>query len=382
MRQSGQNLNSAKIKFRNSYSKNMKAIIFAGGVGTRLWPLSRKKSPKQFEKIIGNKSTLQLAAERLQPDFNWSDIYVSTGETYIEIVQSQLPLLPPNHVIGEPQMRDVGPAVGLITSILVKETPLEPMVILWSDHLVRKEVLFRKILRVSGDLIKQNPDKIIFVSQKPRFASENLGWIEYGKLVEVKENIPFHTFVDFQYRPNSKTAIDYYNSGHHAWNLGYFVTTPQFLWSQYKQFAPNLYSGLVRIQEAWKTGRFHEELNSVYPQLEKIAFDNAILEKLAPSSALVVSENIDWSDIGAWEALKEALESAEDKNVTQGKVLLSETFDSLVYNYTDQMVVTIDLDGYLVVNTPDVVLVCRKNSVPKIKKLVESMNGTENEKLT
>lgn len=360
----------------------MKAIIFAGGVGTRLWPLSRKKSPKQFEKIIGSKSTLQLAAERLRPDFSWSDIYVSTGEAYLEIIQSQLPLLPADHVIGEPQMRDVGPAVGLITSILVKESPLEPMVILWSDHLVRKEEVFRKILRVSGYMIEKNPEQIIFVSQKPRFASENLGWIEYGKQVAESERISFHAFINFQYRPDTKTATDYLNSGHHAWNLGYFVTTPQFLWSQYRQFAPNLFAGLTRIQAAWKTGSFKEVLAQVYPQLEKIAFDNAILEKLAPSSALVVSENIGWSDIGAWEALKEALESAQDKNVTQGKVLLNKTFDSLVYNYTEQMVVTIDLDGHLVVNTPDVVLVCRKNSVPKIKKLVESLNGTENENLT
>jgi mannose-1-phosphate guanylyltransferase len=112
----------------------MKAVIFAGGVGTRLWPLSRKKSPKQFEKIIGDKSTLQLAALRIQPDFAWSDMYVSTGIGHVPIVQKQLGSLPPDHVIGEPQMRDVGPAVGLLTGILTKIAPAEPMVILWSDH--------------------------------------------------------------------------------------------------------------------------------------------------------------------------------------------------------------------------------------------------------
>ena len=105
------------------------------------------------------------------------------------------------------------------------------------------------------------------------------------------------------------------------------------------------------------------------------------MEKLDPSQALVVSENIEWSDIGAWEALKEALQEAEEKNVTQGKVLLNDTRDSLVYNYTDKLVVTIDLDDILVVNTNDVVLVCKKGSVPKIKKLVESMKGTEHDHL-
>lgn len=360
----------------------MKAVIFAGGVGTRLWPLSRKKSPKQFEKMIGDKSTLQLAAERLQPDFSWKDIYVSTGDAYVALVQKQLPLLPPNQVIGEPDMRDVGPAVGLVTSLLAREFPNEPMVILWSDHLIKQEALFRKILQASGEIIAKNPNRIVFVAQKPRFASVNLGWIELGKEVIRKKGLPFHAFVDFQYRPDEKTAETYFTSGHHAWNLGYFVTTPGYLWQQYRQFAPNIYAGLSRISDAWKTGKFPDTLKKIYPTLEKISFDNAILEKLNPADALVISENIEWSDVGAWEALKEALADSQNKNVTQGKVLITDTHDSLVYNYTDQMVATIDLDEMLVVNTDDVLLVCKKSSVPKIKKLVESLAGTEHEPLT
>ncbi len=359
----------------------MKAIIFAGGVGTRLWPLSRKKSPKQFEKIVGNKSTLQLAAERLLPEFSWKDIYVSTGKPYVALIQKQLPKLPPDQVIGEPEMRDVGPAVGLITSLLAKESPDEPMVILWSDHLVKKDALFRKILLAAGNIVKNEQDKIIFVSQKPRFASENLGWIDYGKEMRHVNGIPFHAFVDFQYRPDTETAKRYFASGHHAWNLGYFVTTPRFLWKQYARFAPNVHRGLSRIADAWHTDRYEEILDAIYPTLEKISFDNAILEKLDPGDALVVSENIQWSDIGAWEALKEALQESEDKNVTQGKVILTDTTDSLIYSYTDQTIATIDVDDMLIVSTDDVVLVCKKSSVPKIKKLVESLNGTEHEHL-
>jgi mannose-1-phosphate guanylyltransferase len=360
----------------------MKAIIFAGGVGTRLWPLSRKKSPKQFEKVVGDKSTLQLAAERLQPDFSWDDIYVSTGKQYVPIVQEQLGKMPPRNVIGEPMVRDVGPAVGLMTALLAKESPNEPMVILWSDHLVKNDALFRKILREADKIVAEHQDKIVFVSQKPRFASENLGWISYGKEVKSSENIHFHSFVDFQYRPDAATAEKYFKSGHHAWNLGYFVTTPAFLWKQYETFAPNLAAGLSQIAAAWGTDKFEETIEAIYPTLEKISFDNAILEKLNPSDALVVSENIEWSDIGSWEALKEALEHSEDKNVTQGKVMLTDVSDSLVYNYTKQLVVAIDVGEVLVVNTPDVVMVCKKTSVPKIKKFVEGLKGTEHEHLT
>lgn len=360
----------------------MKAVIFAGGVGTRLWPLSRKNSPKQFEKIIGDKSTLQLAVERLQPDFSWEDIFISTGSNYVPIVQSQLKELPPDHVIGEPTVRDVGPAVGLATARLFQESPDEPFAILWSDHLVKRDELFRKILTTAGNVVAKNPNSIVFVAQKPRFASVNLGWMEYGKQIENINGLSFHALVDFQYRPDEGTAKKYFASGHHAWNLGYFVTTPRYLWAQYKRFAPNIASGLERIAETMHSVKYEEVLNSIYPTLEKISFDNAILEKLDVGDGLVISENIEWSDVGAWEALKEALENSEDKNVTQGKVMLEDTEDCLVYNYTDQLVVTIDAKELLVINTPDVVLVCKKTSVPKIKKFVEKLSGTQNGHLT
>ncbi len=360
----------------------MKTVIFAGGVGTRLWPLSRKSSPKQFEKIIGNKSTLQLAVERLMPDFSWEDIYVSTGKSYVDIVHKQLPKIPQKNIIGEPEMRDVGPAVGLMTAILVKESPKTPFAILWSDHMVRKEELFREILKKAEDFIAKNPEKIIFIGQKPRFASQNLGWIEYGKAIETTGDCKLQAFKSFHYRPNLEMATRYYQSGNYAWNLGYFVTTPKYLWKQYSLYAKEMYQYLEIIQKSWGTKNFKTTLEDIYPKLAKISFDNAILEKIDPGSAYVISENIEWSDVGAWEALKEALQKHSSENVTNGKVLLTNCEDNLVYNYTKQLVVAIDVKGLLMVNTGDVILICHKTSVPKIKKLVEGLSGTENEHLT
>lgn len=359
----------------------MNIIIFAGGVGSRLWPLSRKNTPKQFEQILGHKSTLQLAVDRLQPDFSWENMYVATGEKFVEIVGDQLSLLPKNHIIGEPEMRDVGPAVALMAGILSKTAPKEPMAILWSDHLVKKEDHFRKLLKTAGEIIKENPNKIIFLAQKPRFPSVNLGWINFGKEQYIKNDIKFHSFKSFKYRPNEEEAKEYYNSGHHGWNLGYFVTTPEFLLSQFKMFAPELYKNVSLIYSHWGSDSFYKQLKLIYPTLDKIHFDNVVLEKLKPEDALVICENIEWSDIGAWEALKEALSEEAHENVTRGNVLVEGAKDSLLFNFTNQLVVGLDVEEMVVVNTGDVLLVCPKKSVGKIKKLVQSLSGTAHEHL-
>lgn len=361
----------------------MKAIIFAGGTGTRLWPLSRKNSPKQFMTLVQGKTMLQLCVDRLVPGFDIEDIFISTGHDYVESVVQQLPSLKKINIIAEPASRDVGPAVGLTTAIFAKRFPNEPIVLLWgSDHLVKKEGLFRRILKAAGDIILQKPDTMILIGQTPRFASQNLGWIHFGDKVDEKNQINFHQLKGFQYRPDQKTAEQNLHGKKHVWNLGYFVTTPQFLWKLFEKSAPQLYKHLHQIYDAVDTPAFESVLQEVYPQLDKISFDNAIIEKMNFADGLVVPADLGWSDVGAWEALKEALEPSHDANVTQGTVVLEDSQDSLVYNYEEgKMVFGIDLEDSLVVNTKDVLLVAKKSSVPKIKKLVESLKGTKYEEL-
>ncbi len=360
----------------------MKIIVFAGGVGTRLWPLSRKNTPKQFEKVVDDQSMLQVSISKLFPDFEWSDIYISTNKQYEDILKKQFPEIPESNLIFEPAMRDVGPAVGLVIANFIKTNPNEQIAILWGDHLIKKDAEFRSALKVAEKLIEEYPDKIVFVGQKPRFASVNLGYIEFGAEVKQVDGVAVNEFKDFKYRPDEILANQFLTDGKHAWNLGYFVTTPEFLWAQYKRFAPALFEKLNTMCNAVGTKDYEKVVDEVYPQIEKISFDNAILENLDHSVGLVLSVDIGWSDIGAWEALKEALAGSVEENVTKGNVELVDSEDTLVFNYNNQLVVGIDLREMLVVNTDDVLLVCPKTSVPKIKKYVESLANTANEKLT
>jgi len=360
----------------------MKIVIFAGGVGTRLWPLSRKNSPKQFEKILGDKSTLQLAVDRVRPDFAFEDIYIATGKKYEEIVKQQLPKIPARNFIFEPAVRDVGPAVGMAMSIVGKEYPNSPVAILWSDHFVKKERRFREVLHFAEDLVKKNSNSLVLIGQRARFANQNLGWIEFGQEVKEIRGTKVFKFKKLIYRPTLEQAEQFLGADNFAWNPGYFVTTPRFILSQLRTFTPKLYEGLRKIQNVIGTKDFDDTVNVIYPTLEKISFDNAILERIDSRHVSVIASDLGWSDVGAWEALKEALEKAEDENVTRGKVLVNDSSDNLVFNYTDQLVVGIDLEKMLVINTDDVLLVCSKNSVPKIKKLVEKLENTPHEHLT
>jgi len=361
----------------------MKAVIFAGGAGTRLWPLSRKKSPKQFEKLIGNKSTVQLAMERLTPDFKYEDIYIATNFIYKKIIQEQLPEIPKKNFIFEPEKKDVGPAIALVMGIFSKIMPKEPVAILWSDHLVKRTKVFKDILKKAGSFIEKNPNKIIFIGHKPRFASTNLGYIHINRKSTYFLSQDFFGFEGFKYKPDEQTAKKFFQSGEYAWNLGYFVTSPKFLYQAFAQIAPNIYKNTETIVNSYGKKDFESNLKKNYSRAESISFDNAILENLDKKDALVIVEDIGWSDIGAWEALKESLETHQYENVIRGKVHLDHVRDSLIYNYEEKkLIVGIDLDENIIVNTEDVLLITKKTSVGKLSKLVKTFQGTENEKLT
>lgn len=360
----------------------MKIVIFAGGVGSRLWPLSRKNTPKQFGQIIGDKSTLQQTVDRLLPEFKAEDIYIATGKHYKDIVMSQLQNIPQENFIFEPTMRDVGPAIGLNVFLLEKLYPNEPIAILWSDHLVKNVILFRHVLRLAEESITQYHANFVFIAQEPRFANQNLGWIELGRKIKEEKGAEIYHFERLRYRPALKEAEQFFKQNNFVWNLGYFVTTPRFIVSLFQEYAPDMYEKLSKIQASYQTNEFEKTLETIYPTLEKISFDDAILVKMSPQNVYVISTDLGWSDIGAWDALKEALAETTEENITKGNVLLEETRDALVFNYTDQLCVGIDLAEMLVINTDDVLLVCPKSSVPKIKKLVENLKGTTHEHLT
>lgn len=337
----------------------MKIIIFAGGAGTRLWPLSRENSPKQFDKFFDGKSTIQLAWDRVAPIFGAENIYVQTGQKYAENIREQLPELPENNLFLEPSRRDVGPAVCYTINEFNKINYSGPMAIIWSDHLMDRIDEFQEALKNGEKLIEEDPNRFVFIAEKPRFANNNLGWMKLGEKRGEINGKEYFTFEGWKYKPEQDICDQMFQSGEYFWNPGYFVTSVSFLTDCYQKLAPEIYEKVT---------------SGDYDNAPKASFDNAIIEKVDLTSAVILKTDMGWSDPGTLYALKEALAEKTEDNVTKGNIIDFETEDSLVYNLEDgKLLATVGLSGMVVVNTKDAIIVAPKDKVVKISELVKEM---------
>ena len=356
----------------------MRIAIFAGGSGRRLWPISRQSSPKQFEPIVGELSTLQLATERVAPQYGYSNIYVSTNERYGEIISRQLPELPSANIIFEPARRDLGPAVGLAMAHLATGGKNEPVAILWSDNYIENIAAFAELLAVAELLIVEHKARIIFIGETPRFANENLGWIGLGVQKGMVENVPYFGFKSLTYRPSLERTREIFEQGTHVWNTGFFVTTPAYVQQLYRRFSPEMWGQLQEIEAAIQTEAYEDTLTRVYPDMQAISFDDAILTHIDPEDAVVLHSEMGWSDPGTLYALKEAINPDRVANVTKGLVIDTDSKDCLIYNYESRkLVMAVGLEGLIVVNTDDAILVVHKDRIPLVKQVVDKLKDTD-----
>ena len=232
----------------------MKAVIFCGGAGKRMWPLSREKTPKQLNKsIFDGGSTFEMTVERARLVTTPENIFVSTNRNFVDEIQAQAQEIDPSHIIAEPAIRDVAPAVGLMAAICAQTDPNEPMLILWCDHVVRRPDAFQQMMQKGEQIILNGQAGIVFIGQKPRYPEENLGYIGFGDLVETQGEIRQYDFIDWYYRPSKERAEEFFASGRYAWNTGYFITTPAFLLDKYAEMAPEMYAQLLEIADSYGT---------------------------------------------------------------------------------------------------------------------------------
>jgi mannose-1-phosphate guanylyltransferase len=362
-------------------------VIMAGGLGTRLWPLSRQKFPKQLLPVKSGKSLLQLAFDRLSATLPPERIYVCTAEHHRAVVLENLPQLPPANLLGEPEPRDTANAVGFPAAVLHKMDKDAVFSIVTADHVIEPVDVFSKCMRAGFDAVAHNPKSLVTFGIVPTHGHTGLGYIQRGEALHetMHENASdtdndanssaahVYQVLAFKEKPDKPTADRYVESGRFYWNSGMFVWRADTVLEQLAAHLPQSYQGLQKVAAAWGTPDQQKVLAEVYPRLPKISIDYAVMEPASHRRAVVVVEMpVKWLDVGSYPALAETLDVDDRDNTTDARQLISIDSENniIVSRCADHLVSVIGLSDMIVIHTPDVTMVCPQSEAQRVKELV------------
>jgi len=349
----------------------MKAIILAGGSGTRLWPLSRQNNPKQAQPFLDNDTMLQKTYRRLRSGFAAADIYVATANEYSGIVREQLPELPAENIFSEPYKRDTAAAIGLAATYFYFRNPQEIIITVHADHFIDDENLYIHSLTTAGRLITKYPERGGLIGVQPTSPETGYGYIKINSQFLIFEQNKIFNIEKFVEKPDEKTARGYVSTWGYLWNPGYFIWRVDTLLAQYKKYLPEMYASFARINRALGTKQEAVAIASEFKRMQPVAIEYGILEKA--DNLIVLPAAFVFTDIGSWRTVKNILAKNTADNIIKGKVAALDSADNLIYNFTNKAMAVAGLNRMIIVSTEDAVLICHQDKTQEVKKLVEKL---------
>ncbi len=337
-------------------------VIMAGGIGSRLWPLSTPDVPKQFIDVLGvGRTLIQLTVDRFAPVCAPGNFWVVTGERYAHLVKEQLPAIPEEQILCEPEGRNTAPCIAYASWKIQQKDPEANIVVTPADALVMKTVEFAETIGKALAFTAER-DAIVTVGITPTRPETGYGYIHaaealHGQLVKVSE---------FKEKPDLDTAIGYLEDGHYFWNAGIFVWNVNTIVQELRAYAPQIAAVMDALSPAFFTEKEQAELRRLFPTCEKISIDYAVMEK--SPRIYVIAEDLAWSDLGSWGSIMTHLKTDEDGNAVIGAdVRLHGCRDCFVHTAGEKTVVVEGLDGYIVAESKDRLLICRLSQEQHIK---------------
>ncbi len=353
---------------------NFYGLIMAGGVGSRFWPMSRQNYPKQFIDVLNcGKTLIQMTYQRLSRFLNPQNILIVTNSEYITLIKEQLPHFPEENILSEPVGRNTAPCIAYGCFKIQKINPNATVLVCPSDHLILDEIRFQNIIFHSFQIVSQN-SIIMTLGIVPTRPDTGYGYIQFEE-----DNIqtPYHKVKSFTEKPSLEIAEYFLNSGEYLWNSGIFIASVNHFIQEFKTYLPDIYEIFSQIQQDMLTPHEISQVNEAYLKCPNISIDYGIMEKT--ENVYVYPSDFGWSDLGTWASLYEHIPLDKNHNALQGNILLFNSHHNLINNKTPNKIVVIEgLDNYIVVDTTDVLLICKKNHEQFIKEVVNQLKKERN----
>ena len=351
------------------------AVIMAGGGGTRLWPLSRKNRPKQMLSLFDERSLFQTSIQRLDGVFPPERILVVTVAEQAIDLMSQTPEIPPHNFLIEPGPRGTASVVGLAAAALINRDPDAVMAILTADHFIGQEDEFRRLLKVAYQAADDG--HLVTLGITPTFPSTGFGYIHHSEHIADYDGVSVLKVQSFTEKPDMEHALTMLESGDYVWNSGMFFWRAANIWEEFRRQMPDLFAGLETIRANWNTPQRQEVVTAVWNNLSTQTIDYGIMEH-ASRVVVIPAAGLNWNDVGSWESLYEVLPGDENGNIVIGGAHIGlDTQSSLIYVQQDRrLIVTIGIDDLVLVDTGDVLLVCKKDQAQRVRQVVNQLKQT------
>lgn len=351
------------------------AVIMAGGSGTRFWPKSTKKYPKQFLNLFGDGTMIQNTANRVKEIIPQERILVVTNDDYVDIVKEQLPKVPDTNIVGEPVAKNTAPCVAIAAQLLIKQDPDAVMVVLPADHHITDPVEFRNIL--SSAIAKaESGDDLVTIGIKPDRPETGFGYIhaDSSQSDEIKDNA-VEKVKGFKEKPTLDVAESFLSSGDYYWNSGMFIWRADAILNEFESQLPEMRALLKDTSQDLYTDLHNAAINEFYFDCESVSIDYGIME--GAKNVYVVPGEFGWNDVGSWTAVYDLAEKNKDENAIQAiNVTFAGSQKNLVVSNSGKMISLVGMENVAVVETDDAILVCDLNQAQGVKEIVEQLKGS------
>jgi mannose-1-phosphate guanylyltransferase len=343
------------------------AVIMAGGSGTRFWPQSRQNKPKQLLKIAGDKTMIRATVERVLPQIPFERIMVVTAKAYEQEIRDEIPELSSDMLVAEPHGKNTAPCIALAAYKLLAKDPEAVMAVLPADHVIADEDTFRQALKAASEVTTKG-DYLLTFGIVPNKPETGYGYIEMGERVIDLDPASAFKVKRFVEKPDQQRAEEYIRAGNFLWNSGMFIWKAEVIIKNFEQHLPRISEAIARVAPAFGAEQEAKATADAYDSIEGISIDYGIMEKA--SDVLVIPIDLGWNDVGSWASLHEVWANDEDGNIILGE-LIALAASGCVVSSPHKLTALIGVEDLVVVDTPDALLVCRKDKAQDVKKLQE-----------